>query len=194
MSNVYCVLDTETTGLTDDHELIEFTMIEVNPVTLVTGTQFQGKVAPQFPSRTDPRALKVNGIKYEDMIDYPSDTLIRSEFIGWWEDALGGRPIIPIAHNWAFDSRFFRKFLQYQMEDMFHKNRYIDTKATLETLKIIGKICSHRNPEEFSTHLDDLTSAWGIAHDPHKSYEDCHATLDVLRYLKETLPNFSLEG
>lgn len=190
--NVYCVVDTETTGLSDDHELIEFTVIEVNPVTLVTGSQFQGRVAPQHPSRTDPKALEVNGIKYEEMLNFSSDTLVRSEFIGWWEDALDGKNIIPIAHNWTFDSRFFRKFLQYQMEDIFHKNKYIDTKATLETLKIIGKICGDRG-EEFSTHLDDLTSAWGIPHNPHKSYEDCYATLDVLRYLKDALPNFKLE-
>ncbi len=178
----YCVLDLETGGKDPGyHEMLELTLVEINPTTLQEVSRYTTGVKPVHPARITEEALETNKLKLKDILKYPTPVQVRGAFNNYHQEALGGEPLFLIGHNIGFDIGFLKQFFQYQYEDIFHYAS-LDSKGILEGLKLFALI-----DQEESTRLEDLTLKLDIPHNPHSSYEDCYAVIFLLRALKENI-------
>lgn len=115
--------DTETTGFyTDKGDRI----IEIGALELVDHIP-TGKIFHEYinPERDVPEeAVKVHGIKTEDLLDKPKFYEIAQK----WIDFVGDDGIF-VAHNADFDMRFINFELQKCGYDVYEKERVIDSLA-----------------------------------------------------------------
>jgi len=182
----FAIIDTETGGKDPNfHELLELSVIEIDPDTLVTGASWSSGIAPKYINRIDKEALEVNGFTVEQVQDFPTVVQARGSFLHWWRDALDGELMTPVAHNWSFDKGFMRKFLTYQYDDIIAHGS-VDTKSFFKTLNFINKDYGT------NTSLRYLAEKIDIPHRAHESYSDCMAVLEILRHLRKENPSTTL--
>ena len=94
----FVVLDTETTGMEDDDELVQISVVDHAGEVLVDTTV--------RPTKTiHPRASAVHGLTAADLVDAPS----MSELFAELQAALQGRTVV--AYNVAFDRRMLDQTL-----------------------------------------------------------------------------------
>ena len=181
----YTVIDVETTG-TDPllHEICEITLILIDKNFNELG-RFTSTIRPEHFNRIDPEALKVNKFTVEELQTFPSLVQVRGALLSWKRQAIGEdteeNRFITIGHNVGFDLEFMRQFLQYRFDSWF-THRKVDTKVLWDTFKLFGSI----NPN-MSGALDKITKRLGIPHNAHKSYDDCIATIALLKWFKSNL-------
>lgn len=125
--NLLASVDLETTGLEAGyHEPIQIAVVPLNSdIRPLEGVRpFYTTIKPEFPERQEARAGYVHGIKLEDLVLHAPDAgKVQDLLVEWWEhlDLPFGKTLIPLAHNWAFESRFLQAWLGLELAStLFH--------------------------------------------------------------------------
>lgn len=160
-SNIGLVLDTETTGIEDDAELIEICILpfSFNDDMEICKVYNAYTAFEQSSKPLTPEIEKITGI---------TDDMIKGQSIDDYKvNALFNKAELVIAHNAKFDKRIM-------------KNRF-------PTLKKIPWACSAYDPSWqdlsiTSRALDYIAYRLGFWFDHHRAENDCRATLHVLSH------------
>lgn len=124
--NLFCAIDTETTGLDDrQHEIIELAIIplgwdiEPHPHHSMVNVYMR----PDRIEDADPESFTVTGKTLNERMEMGLDQGVVLDLLHDWYGNLNLSPksrIIPIAHNWAFDKGFLEKWIGREgFNDMF---------------------------------------------------------------------------
>ena len=156
----YCVLDTETTGLSAYYdEIIEIGILRVRNNEIVD--RYDQLIKPNFD--IDGFITALTGITNEMLEGMPSIADVKTavlSFIG--EDIILG-------HNTSFDMRFLNEGFNEQLT-----NRYMDTMQFARKLY----------PELKHYSLSDLTDYLGLHNNEHRALADCIAMKELYDAVK----------
>ncbi len=159
----YCVLDTETTGLSAYYdEVIEIGILRVRNNIIVD--QYSQLIHPEY--EIDPFITELTGITNEMVAGMPSIMDVREKVLSFIGDD------VILGHNTSFDIRFLNEGFQKQIE-----NPYMDTMQFAR--KVYPELEHHR--------LSDLTKHLGLSNNEHRSTADCIATKELYDAIKATM-------
>lgn len=165
----YCVIDTETTGLSSYYdEIIEVGILKIR----------DGKVVDQYSQLIKPNnaiddfITYLTGITNKMLVNQPSIKEVEGEIL----DFLGDDIIV--GHNTSFDIRF----LNASFKDTL-KNEYMDT--MIFSRKIYPQLPHHR--------LSDLAKFLNLANNQHRALADCITTYQLYETIKSTMDERGLK-
>lgn len=194
--NVLCSIDCETTGLTaGHHDLIEFACVplaaDLKPMRDVLPFSTLIRPKRRFSDSIDPGAMKVNGIKLEDLAIHGLDGWRAAELFVQWIERLQltpGKKIAPLATNWPFDKGFVMDWLGPKTFDFFFWHRYRDTQPVVlwfnDRAEFEGK-----DPPFPQSGLQEVRASLGIPVQlAHRALDDALTTASVYRKLMEVQP------
>lgn len=164
----YCVLDTETTGLSAYYdEIIEIGILRVRNNEIVD--RYDQLIKPNFD--IDDFITALTGITNDMLEGMPSIADVKTavlSFIG--EDIILG-------HNTSFDMRFLNEGFKEQLT-----NRYMDTMQFAR--KLYPELKHHR--------LSDLTDYLGLHNNEHRALSDCTSTKELYDAVKSSMADKNL--
>ncbi len=159
----YCVLDTETTGLSAYYdEIIEIGILRVRNNEIVD--RYSQLIQPKYV--IDPFITSLTGITNEMVADMPSILDVKDEVLSFL-----GEDII-IGHNTSFDMSFLNEAFEEELN-----NEYMDTMQFAR--KLYPELVHHR--------LSDLTVYLGLSNNEHRALADCIATKELYDAIKQTM-------
>lgn len=165
----YCVIDTETTGLSSYYdEIIEVGILKIR----------DGKVVDQYSQLIKPNNAIDNFITYltgitnKMLVNQPSIKEVEGEIL----DFLGDDIIV--GHNTSFDIRFLNASFKETL-----KNEYMDT--MIFSRKIYPQLPHHR--------LSDLAKFLNLANNQHRALADCITTYQLYETIKSTMDERGLK-
>lgn len=165
----YCVLDTETTGLSAYYdEVIEIGILRVRNNAIVD--QYSQLIQPEFEIGSFITSL--TGITNEMVAGMPSIVEVKNDVLSFL-----GNDII-LGHCTSFDIRFLNEGFQHQID-----NPYMDTLQFAR--KVYPELKHHR--------LSDLTEYLGLSNNEHRSIADCIATKELYDTVKATMTSKNLK-
>lgn len=164
----FVILDTETTGLTENDEVIELGIVDMNGMVL-----YEKRFCPDVP--INPWAAKVNHLSIAMLRNCP-----KFSEADWNEirKIIGNRKIL--GHNIPFDARLIQQtFLRHTgkklVTDAFDE-MYDSKDIAKQWLKV----------EKYN--LNDLTTYLGITREEqHSAADDCMLTLEFLNRLEDVI-------
>ena len=164
----FVVLDTESTGLTKDDEMIEIGILSDSGRTL-----FNARYCPE--KEVNYYASKVNHLTKEQLKDYPKFTKSAWDEI---KKAIGGKIIV--GHNIRADKRFIKQtLLRYHIED--------DTETVFAGM-IDTQDLARKWLKAESYSLDRLTTLIGIdREEQHEALDDSRMTLELVDRLEDVI-------
>lgn len=182
MSTDILSIDIETTGLDSTiHEIISIGVVHACIKKDDTGkwiweekNKFYSLVKPVFTNNIDKEAMKVNLLGKKELDKAPSSHVVRSDFIEWWEESLGGKEFIVLGQNFGgFDKQFLTKFFGRFYDQMFGYHS-IDTWTIGFFLQNLGLI-----PESTNLSLSTLSTHFGEERLAHSALADAMSALTV---------------
>ena len=190
--NVLAAVDVETTGRRASyHEIIQIAVVPLDgDIRPMEGVRpFYTVVAPLHPERADRKSTKVHGLNVEELaISGPHPQRVQEMLIEWWNklDLPVGKCLVPLAHNWAFESSFFKAWLGVDLtSELFHSNA---RDAMLYALSINDRAAfeGHRPPFR-RVNLESLCRHFKVTNDrPHDAMADSLAEAEVYRAMLTT--------
>jgi DNA polymerase III alpha subunit (gram-positive type) len=180
----FCILDTETTGLSPvDNEIIELAAIVVNeklrPLDALTF-----RIQPKHPEKASKKALEINGYSpdtWNPQFFTHSAALKRLDKMisKFSKDA----PVVIAGQNVKFDIGFLME--AYNRESMpypFDKDNSVDL---IDVARLWSK---YSGTHLERVNLDYLSNVVGITNDrPHAAFYDAEATLKILEWFIKDL-------
>lgn len=161
--NDYCVLDTETTGLSSYYnEVIEIGILRVRNNEIVD--QYSRLICPEY--EIDEFITDLTGITNEMVAGMPSIMDVKDEVLSFIGDD------IIVGHNTSFDIRFLNAGFEMEIP-----NPYIDTMQFAR--KLYPELDHHR--------LSDLCAYLSLSDYAHRSIADCIATKELYDACKATI-------
>lgn len=151
----YYILDTETTGLKSPAGVVEFSARKIDGDTLEELEHTTSLCNPGLP--IEPGAQAIHGISDMEVMNAPD---IQDVF------KLEG-PVVAIAHNWAYDSRFLSQHIG-------------NLTGSLCTLQLARQLIVGSDNHKLGTLAKHLNLEVGTA---HRAAGDTQTTLNLLRYL-----------
>lgn len=165
----YCVLDTETTGLSAYYdEVIEIGILRVRNGEITD--RYEQLVKPE--NEIDGFITSLTGITNEMVADKPSIENVKSDVLAF----LGSDVIV--GHNTSFDIRFLAAGFQ---EDI--SNEYMDTMQFAR--KLYPELSHHR--------LSDLSEYLHLTNNEHRAIADCVTTKELYETMKAVMAQKGLE-
>jgi DNA polymerase III alpha subunit (gram-positive type) len=202
-SYVVYVTDTETTGLTLDHEIIELSLLRIKIDTNFVKFDVDQKtwlIKALNPTIIEDEALAVNGHKREDILHlsqygkdnylHPSDAIPQMEL---WilDDDASAMDRVFAGHNCSFDHDRMKKMWERQDSketfpfDCNKGNRLLDTKQ----LALWVDLCCGRRRTRYD--LSGLVKAFNIKKEKaHRADADTRMTAElIIKFLSELGPS-----
>lgn len=165
--NDYCVLDTETTGLSAYYdEIIEIGILRVRNNSIVD--QYSQLICPEY--EISPFITMLTGITNEMVMDMPLINDVKEEVLSFI-----GEDII-IGHNTSFDIRFLNHGFDIQLQ-----NRYMDTVQF--SRKVFPELDRHG--------LSDMVKYLNLSNNAHRALADCISTKELYDAVKQKM---SIDG
>lgn len=159
----YCVLDTETTGLSAYYdEIIEIGILKVRNNEVVD--RYSQLIKPI--NNIEPFITSLTGITNEMVAGMPPITQVKENVLDFIQDD------VLIGHNTSFDIRFLNAGFKIEI-----KNLYMDTMPI--SRKLFPQLEHHR--------LSDLTDYLGLANNEHRSIADCITTKELYDSIKSIM-------
>lgn len=156
----YCVLDTETTGLSAYYdEIIEIGILRVRNNEIVD--RYDQLIKPNFD--IDGFITALTGITNDMLEGMPSIADVKTAVLSFIGDD------IILGHNTSFDMRFLNEGFKTQLS-----NQYMDTMQFARKLY----------PELKHYSLSDLTDYLGLHNNEHRALADCIATKELYDAVK----------
>ena len=164
----YCVLDTETTGLSAYYdEIIEIGILRVRNNEIVD--RYDQLIKPNFD--IDDFITALTGITNDMLEGMPSIDSVKTDVLSFI-----GEDII-LGHNTSFDMRFLNEGFKEQLT-----NRYMDTMQFAR--KLYPELEHHR--------LSDLTDYLGLHNNEHRALSDCASTKELYDAVKASMAEKNL--
>ena len=164
----YCVLDTETTGLSAYYdEIIEIGLIRVRDDVVVDS--FSQLIQPKH--EINEFITELTGITNEMLEGMPSIIDVREEVLSFI-----GNDIL-LGHNTSFDIRFLSEGFETKIS-----NLYMDTM----------QFCRKVYPELKHHRLIDMTNYLGLTNNEHRALADCISTKELYDAIKKTMDEKNL--
>ncbi len=164
MGKTFVVFDTETTGT----EPLTDTVTEIGAVKIVDGV-----ITERFGSLVNPKVkikqeiTDITGITDAMVADKPTFKEVAGDVYKFFEGA------ILIAHNIDFDIKFLKRLSAEA--GYYYYNPLIDTLA----------LARRQLPQLHNHKLGTIAEYFGIEFNPHRAYDDAHATAKVFIKLIE---------
>lgn len=164
----YCVLDTETTGLSAYYdEIIEIGILRVRNNEIVD--RYDQLIKPNFD--IDDFITVLTGITNEMLEGMPSISSVKNDVLSFISED------IILGHNTSFDMRFLNEGFKEQLT-----NRYMDTMQFAR--KLYPELQHHR--------LSDLTDYLGLHNNEHRALSDCTSTKELYDAVKASMAEKNL--
>lgn len=199
--NLLAVVDVETTGfIPGHHDVVQVCVLILNeflePDKRVI--PFYVDMKPKRPENIDPKALKVNRLKFAQLQQRALDPFDAADMFDDWFEALKtdtpkrdallpeGKKLAPVAQNWVFDRGFIIDWLGPKTYDSIFHPWYRDTLPTAQYLNDAhyhDPMTTHQHKAPFpKSNLAYLCSQLDIKnHGAHDALQDCIATGEVYR-------------
>lgn len=152
----YLILDTETTGLKDDDEIIQMAIIDLGKNVL-----FDTLLKPKLKNSISRDATNIHGIKKSDLIDAPYFETAVNKFV----KVIDGKTIL--IYNAEFDMRLLQQTCYANRCDRFPFSYWCVMK---EYSKFIGAWNEYHNDYKYQK----------LRGGDHTALGDCFATLDTI--------------
>jgi len=161
ITNNYCVLDIETTGLSwQEDQIIEIGILKIRNNKIVN--RYSQLINPQI--KISSFITQLTGITNEMVENQPLLEDIAQDVFHFLEDD------IIIGHNTSFDLNFIANHFQKDL-----KNEYIDTVRLSQ--KVYPQLPHHR--------LSDMVEYLHLSHNEHRAIADCIATYELYEKCKK---------
>lgn len=203
MSNIYpgmthltgsllAAIDFETTGRRPGyHEIIQIAILPLDQELQPTdqAPTFYLNIRPEHPERCERGAVYVHGIDMDMLrLHAPSQDRAIDLLCDWFNklDLPQNRVIVPLAHNWAFESAFLKGWLGPDLVDqMFHSH---GRDSMTLAAAINDRAFFRGEPLVFKKlGLVPLCEQLGIAYEnAHDALADCQAAAELYRRLLQT--------
>jgi len=187
--SLLAAIDFETTGRRPGyHEIIQIAILPLDHELQVNTDvpTFYLNIRPDYPERCEKGAFYVHGIDLDMLqLHAPSQDRAIDLLCDWFNqlDLPQNRVVVPLAHNWAFESAFLKGWLGPALVDqMFHSHgrdsmtmaAAINDKAFFKGEKLIFPKLG----------LVPLCAQLGIPYEnAHDALADCQATAELYRRL-----------
>lgn len=191
--NILAAVDVETSGRRPGyHEIIQIAILPLDSdIRPLAGVRpFYMTVKPLFPERADARSTKVHGININDLILHaPDPDRVQDMLLEWWREKIDlpvGKCLVPLAHNWAFESSFLKAWLGVDLAcEIFHSHA---RDAMLHALSLNDRAVFRGDKPPFSyVGLKSLCKHFKVHNDrPHDALADCLAEAEVYRAMLTT--------
>lgn len=187
--NVMAAVDFETTGRNPwVHEIIQIAVVPLNSSFEPHPEMppFYMNVAPKYPERAEPGASRQHGLNlHELMLTAPEIEKVTELFLEWFRrlDLPVGKCLVPLAHNWPFESMWLMKWLgPDQMSEVFHAY-FRDTMKSGTFLNDRSAYAGEGLPFQ-GCGLKAMLAKFNIVNSrPHDALCDCLATAELYREL-----------
>ena len=189
--NIFCAVDTETTGTNPEaHSIIEVCILPLNGDYSINKsiTPFTTLMQPIPGRQIEQDALRKNKISLpEIMLNCLDADRVADLLVEWFEKLRmpQGKRIVPLAHNWPFDKSFLISWLGPLTYELIFDYHYRDSMALALS---INDACDARNERiPFpKVGVGALAKHFGIENPaPHRALGDCVTTAQVYRKLLE---------
>lgn len=170
----YCVVDTETTGLSKDSDkLVEVAIIKYKNDEIID--EYVSLVNPE--KSISAQASAINGIKNADVANAPKYAEIAPRIAEMLADT------VVIGHNVTFDLAFISSMLEEQGQNLSIR--------CIDTLALARDVIPGMPDYKLQTLLAQLSIDPGSA---HRADSDALATAELFRYCRDTLSNAAREA
>ncbi len=180
MEKVFCMIDTETTGLKKHHEIIEIAAVLFESNFEIRAEHCLQVNAEHAPETFSTEAMKINGFDPAKIANHGlfSDEAGKNikAWLNFYTCIEAGR-IVPVGHNILnFDIPKIKNFILPDFDNYFSVRQAIDTKVVANFFNIRG--------EFESTSLIKLAEFFNIpTTGAHRALNDCYRNLEVLKHL-----------
>lgn len=182
--------DCETTGLNPDWNEIwqiscvpldsQFNVVEDLPI-------FDINIRINHPERISPQVSKA---PIEDAMLNGLHPEAAYEAFEAWFDSLGcpeGKRLVPLAHNWGFEHRFYVSWLGYETFNHFFDTRARDTMQVATFLQDRADFDGEHIPFAGGVRLQDLAKDLGIPYDRYALHTAVYDSALAAQVYKELL-------
>ena len=185
--NLMAAVDLETTGSrVGYHEIIQVAVQPLNSDLEPVYRPFYMDVAPKYPERADKEATHVHGLNIYKLEQeaLPAEK-VADMLVEWYEglDLAYGKRLVPLAHNWAFESCFLSDWLGEKCKNLiFHVH---PRDSMLYAISVNDRACFLGETPPFnSVGLGSLCLNLGIVNErPHDALADARAEALLYRQL-----------
>lgn len=187
--NLLAAIDFETTGRRPGyHEIIQIAIVPLDEhlQRRKDTPHFYINLRPEYPERCERGAAYVHGIDMDMlMLHSPSQERGVELLKEWWDslDLPQNKVIVPLAHNWAFESSFLKGWLGPDLVDhMFHSHGRDSMQIALN-INDRAFFLGEKIPFD-RVSLPWLCKHFNIPHEhAHDALDDCLATAALYRVL-----------
>lgn len=187
--NLLAAVDLETTGRRAGyHEIIQIAVVplssDIRPLAGVT--PFYTTMKPLYPQRAERSATRVHGLPIDELaLHAPPPDKVADLIVEWFGrlDLPFEKCLVPLAHNWAFESAFLKAWLGLELAGrVFHSHA---RDAMLYALSLNDKAAFAGEPCPFNhVGLPSLCGKLKIHNPrPHDTLCDAIAEAEVYRVL-----------
>jgi DNA polymerase III epsilon subunit-like protein len=185
--NLLSAIDLETTGVQPGyHEIVQIAIVPLNSDIRPNNDLpiFYTNMRPNYPERAARAAIAKHGINIESlMLEAPPPEKVEDMLVDWFNhlDLPFGRLIVPLAHNWAFESAFLKAWLGVDMTDKIFSGLARDSMLT--AIHLNDRAAFAGEPEPFNrVSLFAVTKKFGIVNThAHDALADCYAGAEAYR-------------
>ena len=162
LTDDYCVLDLETTGLSSEyHEIIEIGCLKVRNRKITE--KYSQLIKPVYP--VSQFITDLTGIRNSMLFDKPNIKDVKKEFLDFIGDD------IIVGHNTSFDIGFINKKFN------------VNIKFYTDTLSFCRKLYPYAPNHKLST----ISELLGLSQNTHRSIDDCITTYELYEKIKNTI-------
>jgi len=191
-SHLMAAVDLETTGTQPGfHEIIQIAVVPLDSdFKPHAGTRpFYTHIRPEHPERESEAAKQKHKIPMSElMLHAPTQDQVKD----WLEDWFNNlrlpfkRCLVPLAHNWAFESSFLKAWLGVEMTDQIFHSHARDSMLTAIALNDRA-VCAGQNMLFERVGLGPLCAKLNIVNtNPHDALADCLASAELYKTLLRT--------
>jgi DNA polymerase III epsilon subunit-like protein len=181
--NKLAIVDLETTGLNFElNEIVEISVYVLD--NLKIKFFFKSLIKPYRWDNINPEAMKVNGIKIEDLEKAPNAIEVKRDLVSWWENDINEK-LCPVGYNFSgFDKNFLTHWLGEDYNKMFHY-RALNIDSIVRYLVEFTDVLPELKNK--SLKLQNISGSLGITHLKHRADGDCLCLIDLIKLINKRI-------
>ena len=192
--NLICAVDTETTGLDPEkHDVIQLAILPLGPDMKPNKNYlpFNMHIRPDHPETVDPKAMSVNKIDLNWIMQHGIDSFQAADLLDEWFDKLNlpiNKRILVIGQNYCFDKAFLQQWLGALSYDRLFHYHYRDTMVSALYLNDRAALFGEAPPFG-AISLGRLANKLQVENlRAHDALEDCKMSAECYRLMLQIYP------
>lgn len=189
MGNLMVAIDLETTGVRPGYnEIIQIAVLPLNADLrpLESVRPFYTVVKPNHPERSSKSATAKHRLQINDLLlNAPESDKVADLLVEWFENLHlpVSKFLVPLAHNWAFESSFLKAWLGVEMVDQIFHAHARDSMTLAIAINDLAAFSGELIPFN-KVNLGYLCKKLSIINvNPHDALSDCKAEAELYRTL-----------